>query len=90
MLFAEERGWKPAALNRGIAAADGDVVLMTDANNMLEPGSLRAALRHQRSLDRRRGRPPHGPAARRGYDRYESMIRTLETRGEASRRCRAS
>ena len=47
MLFAEER--KLAALNRGIAAADGDVVLMTDANNMLEPGSLRAALRHQRS-----------------------------------------
>ena len=88
VLFAEERGGKPAALNRGIAAADGDVVLMTDANNMLEPGSLRAALRHS-AIPRS---PPWPAAVASGaaYDRYESMIRTLETRSEASRRCRAS
>ena len=79
VLFAEERGGKPAALNRGIAAAGGDVVLMTDANNLLEPGSLRAALRHFAdpsiaAVAGRRGEE------RSDYDRYESLIRTLETR----------
>lgn len=79
VLFAEERAGKPAALNRGIAAADGDVVLMTDANNMLEPGSLRAALRHfsDPSIAAVAGRRGERRSA---YDRYESMIRTLETR----------
>jgi cellulose synthase/poly-beta-1,6-N-acetylglucosamine synthase-like glycosyltransferase len=79
VLFAEERGGKPAALNRGIAAADGDVVLMTDANNLLEPGSLRAALRHfaDPSIAAVAGRRGEERSA---YDRYESMIRTLETR----------
>ena len=51
---------------------------MTDANNMLEPGSLRAALRHfsDPSIAAVAGRR----GERRAYDRYESMIRTLETR----------
>lgn len=79
VIFAEERGGKPAALNRGIAAADGEVVLMTDANNMLDPGSLRAALRHfaDPSIAAVAGRRGEERSA---YDRYESLIRTLETR----------
>ena len=79
VLFAAERGGKPAALNRGIAAADGDVVIMTDANNLLEPGSLRAALRHfaDPSIVAVAGRRGEDLSA---YDRYESLIRTLETR----------
>jgi len=79
VMFSTERGGKPAALNRGIAAADGDVVVMTDANNLLEPGSLRAALRHFAdpeivAVAGRRGEE------RSAYDRYEGLIRRLETR----------
>jgi poly-beta-1,6-N-acetyl-D-glucosamine synthase len=79
VLFSEERGGKPAALNRGIAAADGDVVVMTDANNLLEPGSLRAALRHfaDPSIAAVAGRRGEERSA---YDRYEGLIRALETR----------
>lgn len=79
VLFSEQRGGKPAALNRGIAAADGDVVLMTDANNLLEPGSLVAALRHfaDPSISAVAGRRGE---ERSSYDRYEGLIRRLETR----------
>ena len=79
VLFATERSGKPAALNRGIAAAEGDVVVMTDANNLLEPGSLRAALRHfsDPSISAVAGRRGEAGSA---YDRYEDLIRRLETR----------
>jgi cellulose synthase/poly-beta-1,6-N-acetylglucosamine synthase-like glycosyltransferase len=79
VLFSSERGGKPAALNRGIAAADGDIVVMTDANNHLEPGSLRAALRHfaDPSIAAVAGRRGEEKSA---YDRYEDLIRRLETR----------
>lgn len=79
VLFSEERGGKPAALNRGVAAAEGDVVLMTDANNLLEPGSLVAALRHftDPAISAVAGRRGEERSA---YDRYEGLIRTLETR----------
>ena len=79
VLFSAERGGKPAALNRGVAAAEGDVVLMTDANNLLEPGSLVAALRHfsDPTISAVAGRRGEERSA---YDRYEGLIRTLETR----------
>jgi cellulose synthase/poly-beta-1,6-N-acetylglucosamine synthase-like glycosyltransferase len=79
VLFSSERGGKPAALNRGIAVADGDIVVMTDANNHLEPGSLRAALRHfaDPSIAAVAGRRGEEQSA---YDRYEDLIRRLETR----------
>jgi cellulose synthase/poly-beta-1,6-N-acetylglucosamine synthase-like glycosyltransferase len=79
VLFSEQRGGKPAALNRGIAAADGEVVLMTDANNLLEPGSLRAAVRHfaEPAIWAVAGRRGEAHSA---YDRYEDMIRLLESR----------
>lgn len=37
-----ERRGKPAALNAGICAAGGEVVVFTDANALLAPGALRA------------------------------------------------
>ena len=40
-LLALPRGGKIAALNAGAAAAGGEVLVLTDANGMLEPGSLR-------------------------------------------------
>ena len=79
VLFSPERRGKAAALSRGIAAATGEVVLMTDANNVLEPGSVRAAVRHFAdpgvlAVAGKRGE--RGSA----YDRYEDLIRSLESR----------
>jgi poly-beta-1,6-N-acetyl-D-glucosamine synthase len=42
VLWAPERRGKAAAINRGVAAARGDVVCLTDANCALAPGALRA------------------------------------------------
>ena len=53
---------------------------MTDANNLLAPASVRAAVRHFADPEVLGGRP--GGAARHGsaYDRYEDLLRRLETR----------
>jgi cellulose synthase/poly-beta-1,6-N-acetylglucosamine synthase-like glycosyltransferase len=79
VLFEPERGGKAAGVNRALAHADTEWVVITDANNVLAPGSLRAAARHF-------GDPGiWAVAGRRGergsaYDRYEDLIRRLETR----------
>lgn len=39
------RQGKPAALNRGVAAASGDIVILSDANTELAPGSIAAMVR---------------------------------------------
>lgn len=79
VLFSAERGGKAAGLNRALARATGEIVLMTDANNVLAPGSLRSALRHFAdpkiwAVGGRRGEV--GSA----YDRYEDLIRIAESR----------
>jgi poly-beta-1,6-N-acetyl-D-glucosamine synthase len=79
VLFEAGRHGKSAALDRALAAATGEVVVMTDANNVLDAGSLRAAVRHFADPD------VVAVAGRRGergsaYDRYEDLIRALETR----------
>jgi cellulose synthase/poly-beta-1,6-N-acetylglucosamine synthase-like glycosyltransferase len=79
ILFSAERGGKAAGLNRALEQAQGEVVVMTDANNLLEPGSLRAATRHFADP------AIWGVGGRRGetgsaYDRYEDMIRVAESR----------
>ncbi|MGE5281283.1 MAG: glycosyltransferase [Chloroflexota bacterium] len=79
VLFAGERGGKAAGLNRALERAGGEIVVMTDANNLLAPGALRAATRH--FADPR----IWGVGGRRGesgsaYDRYEDMIRVAESR----------
>jgi cellulose synthase/poly-beta-1,6-N-acetylglucosamine synthase-like glycosyltransferase len=79
VLFSEERAGKAAGLNRALEQAGGEVVAMTDANNLLEAGSLRAAARHFADPQ------IWGVAGRRGeagsaYDRYEDLIRIAESR----------
>jgi hypothetical protein len=79
VLFSPERGGKAASLNRGLEQATGDLVLMTDANNLLAPGSVRAAVRHFAdpgvwAVAGRRGE------AGSAYDRYEDLLRRLESR----------
>lgn len=79
VLFQPDRGGKPAALNRGLDAATGEIAIMTDANNVLEPGSIRAAVRHFVDAN------IAVVAGKRGeqgstYDAYEDLIRRLETR----------
>ena len=79
VLFSERREGKAAGLNRALEQARGEVVVMTDANNLLEPGSLRAATRHFADPE------IWGVAGRRGeagsaYDRYEDLIRVSESR----------
>lgn len=79
VLFSPDRGGKAAGMNRALEEARGEVVVMTDANNLLEPGSVRAALRHFAdpaiwAVAGKRGE--HDSA----YDRYEDLIRRLESR----------
>ena len=79
VLFEPERRGKAAGLNRGLERATGDIVVMTDANNLLAPGSLRAAVRHfaDPSVWAVAGRRGESGSA---YDRYEDLLRRLETR----------
>jgi hypothetical protein len=79
ILFSARRSGKAVALNRAIAAATGDVVVLTDANNLLDEASLRAAAQHFADAE------VWGVAGRRGergssYDGYEDLIRRLESR----------
>ena len=46
VLSSGERLGKARAVNRGVSAATGDIVLLTDANATLAPGAMRAAMRH--------------------------------------------
>lgn len=45
VLSGGQRLGKPAAVNRGVAAATSPVVVLTDANAALQPGTLRALVR---------------------------------------------
>jgi poly-beta-1,6-N-acetyl-D-glucosamine synthase len=77
--FAAERAGKAAAMNRALREARGEIVVMTDANNLLDPGSLRAAVRHfaDPSVWAVAGKRGEQGSA---YDRYEDLLRRLETR----------
>jgi cellulose synthase/poly-beta-1,6-N-acetylglucosamine synthase-like glycosyltransferase len=77
--FAAERAGKAAAMNRALREATGEIVVMTDANNLLDPGSLRAAVRHfaDPSIWAVAGKRGEQGSA---YDRYEDLLRRLETR----------
>jgi cellulose synthase/poly-beta-1,6-N-acetylglucosamine synthase-like glycosyltransferase len=46
VLIQPQRSGKPAALNRGIAEATGEVVIITDANTTLDHGAVRNLARH--------------------------------------------
>jgi hypothetical protein len=78
VLTLEQRSGKPAALNLGLAHAQGEIVVLTDAGDPLAPAAVRAAVRHF-------GSAAVGAVAGRAhraspYDRYEAMVRRLEAR----------
>lgn len=77
--FHPERGGKAAGLARALREATGEIVILTDANNVLEPRSLRAAAQHfaDPSIWAVAGRRGENESA---YDRYEDLIRRLESR----------
>ncbi|MFN8174369.1 MAG: glycosyltransferase [Solirubrobacteraceae bacterium] len=79
VLFSPTRGGKAAGLNRALTEASGDIVLLTDANNLLDPGSLRAAARHfaDPAIWAVAGARRESGSA---YDRYEDLLRRLESR----------
>ena len=83
------RSGKSSALMRGVGAATGDVLVFTDANNVLLPGSLHelvsaladptvGCVTGRKAIDDGSGRPLD--AAEGAYWRYEAMIRRWENR----------
>jgi cellulose synthase/poly-beta-1,6-N-acetylglucosamine synthase-like glycosyltransferase len=83
VLSAGERLGKAAAVNRGIAAARHDIVVLTDANAKLGPGALAAAARHfgDRTVGAVAGeKRVDDPAGVQGfYWRFESWIKQCES-----------
>jgi len=79
VLVQDERQGKPAALNRGLDVARGEILLLTDAHTPLAPGSLLAAVRH---FADHRIKGVSGRWAETGsvYDAYEHVLRGLESR----------
>ena len=79
VLLQPERLGKPAALNRALETARGDILLLTDAHTALAPASLRIAVRHfaDPAVAGVSGRWAETGSA---YDRYEHVLRRLETR----------
>lgn len=77
-----DRRGKPAALNAGVAAATGEVLIFTDANAMPERGAFRALVAP--FADPRVGGVAGeqiisaGGEGERWYWRYESWIKTME------------
>jgi hypothetical protein len=77
--FSAGRRGKAAALIDALALVTGEIVVLTDADNVLRRGSLEAAVRHFAdpavwAVAGRRGET--GSA----YDRYEDVVRRLESR----------
>jgi hypothetical protein len=79
VLFSPERGGKASGLNRALDAATGEIVLMTDANNILDASSVRAAVGHfaDPGVWAVAGQRSEASSA---YDRYEDLLRRLESR----------
>lgn len=46
LLFQPERRGKIAAMNRAVPAAQGEILIFSDANTFMEPGSVRALVRN--------------------------------------------
>lgn len=83
-----QRTGKTATLNRVVPGARGEIVLLTDANALLAPGTLRALVRHfhdpdvgcvsgQKSCLQTASRSSEGEGL---YWRYESAIKQAESK----------
>jgi glycosyltransferase involved in cell wall biosynthesis len=88
LLRQEPRAGKSLALNRGVAAAHGEVLVFTDANALFEPGALarlaapfadpRVGLVSGQGLYGDAGHDARAVAG--GYVRYEALVKEAEGR----------
>jgi len=78
-ILVPERGGKPKAFSAAMPRVTGDVVVLTDANNPLDPWSIRAVVRHfaDPAVWAVAGLPGENGSM---YDRYESALLALESR----------
>jgi len=77
-----QRSGKPAAINRGMAAATSSVVVLTDANAAFEPGALRALVRWFAADDVQAvagEKVVRGDAGEALYWRFESWLKRRES-----------
>ncbi len=83
VLSSGERLGKAQAVNRGVAAASHDIIVLTDANAELGPGALAAAARHfgDQTVGAVAGeKRVDDPAGTQGfYWRFESWIKQCES-----------
>lgn len=84
-LSAAPRAGKTSVLNRCIPAARGDIVVLSDANTRIEPGALKALVRHfeDPEVGAVCGRlqlynPTRAEYEESAYWRYESWLKALE------------
>ena len=84
-LLAAPRGGKAAALNRGLAAAEGEILFFTDVRQPLEPQCVRHLVSNfaDASVGRRDGRTPAGARRHRGTGGY-GLVLALRGLGAAT------
>lgn len=86
LIVQPQRSGKPAGLNRGIAEATGEVVVITDANTMFSPTAVRYLVRHFRDetvgavLGDLACIPMESFKLEHRYWNYERMLKFLESR----------
>ena len=85
LIRQEPRAGKSAALNRGVAAARGDVLVFTDANALFGPARARAAGRPLRRPAGRDGRAARGSTRRPAATPARWPAATCATRRSSAR-----
>lgn len=80
VLLIPERGGKSQALNAGLAAATGEVVVLTDANAQMEPGALVALARwfSDPEVGAVAGEKHEGTGGELSYWKFSSWIKSSE------------
>ena len=87
LLFQPQRRGKTAAMNRGVAAARGEILVFSDANAMMEPSSLRAMVRNfadprvacVSGVKRIRSDAPVQAQGESTYWRYEALVKAADS-----------
>lgn len=79
VVLLEQRSGKAVAVNTALSHASGEILILTDANNVLAADSVRAAVRHFADPEvwAVAGQREETGSA---YDRYEDLLRRLEAR----------
>lgn len=80
VVLLEERGGKAQALNRGIPQSANEIIVLTDANNSLEPGAIEKLVRWFSSpeVGAVAGEKLEGAGGELAYWRFESWIKRSE------------